>query len=173
MIALDKLQSTAYAQASIPQEIGDALPGAQFAGSSRFRYFGLSVYDARLWVSPGFQVATYAQHGLALELTYLRSLSGKAIAERSLKEMRRAEALAADTEKNWLTAMQDAFPDVGEGDRITGLHTPASGAKFWFNGQARATIRDTDFSRLFFGIWLSETTSEPRLRSELLGRVAS
>jgi hypothetical protein len=173
LLEFEQLQNSALAQTAMPLEIGSALPGAQLSGSSRLRFFGLNVYDARLWTSPGFRAATYAQHSLALELTYLRSLSGKAIAERSLKEMRRSGAFASDTEQAWLNAMQEAFPDVNEGDRITGLHTPAVGAKFWFNGQARATIRDADFSRLFFGIWLSDATSEPRMRSELLARAGS
>jgi len=173
LLHFEQLQNTALAQTAVPQEIASALPGAQLSGSSRLRFFGLNVYDARLWTSPGFRVATYAQHSLALELTYLRALSGKAIAERSLKEMRRAGTLASDTEQAWLSAMQEAFPDVNEGDRITGLHTPSVGAKFWFNGQARATIRDAEFSRLFFGIWLSDATSEPRMRTELLARAAS
>lgn len=173
LLEFEQLQNQAAAQTAIPQEIGSALPGAQLAGSSRLRFFGLNVYDARLWTSPGFRAATYAQHSLALELTYLRSLSGKAIAERSLKEMRRGGTFAPDTEQAWLNAMQEAFPDVNEGDRITGIHTPAVGAKFWFNGQARATIRDAEFSRLFFGIWLSDATSEPRMRTELLARATS
>jgi hypothetical protein len=29
-------------------------------------------------------------------------------------------------------------------------------------------VPDPEFSRLFFGIWLAETTSEPRLRNALL-----
>jgi hypothetical protein len=173
LLALNRWPNNVFAQTVTPQEIDSALPGAELSGSSRLRFFGLNVYDARLWVSPGFRAATYAQHSLALELTYLRSLSGKAIAERSLKEMRRAGALAPATEQTWLNAMQEAFPDVKEGDRITGLHNPATGAKFWFNGQPRTTIRDAEFSRLFFGIWLSEATSEPRMRTELLARTAS
>jgi hypothetical protein len=48
----------------------------------------------------------------------------------------------------------------------------AQGAQFWFNGQLRTTVPDADFSRLFFGIWLAETTSEPRLRSALLAGAA-
>jgi hypothetical protein len=68
--------------------------------------------------------------------------------------------------------MQDAFPDVKEGDRITGIHLPTVGARFYFNGQLRATVKDVAFSQQFFGIWLSPTTSEPRLRTELLAAYA-
>ncbi|APW44463.1 chalcone isomerase family protein [Rhodoferax saidenbachensis] len=159
------------AQSATPPEISTELPTALAAGSSRMRFFGLSIYDAKLWVTPGFKAATYAQHPLALELTYLRALSGKAIAERSLTEMRRAGPLPAATEARWLAAMQAAFPDVKEGDRITGVHLPAVGARFYVNRQLRSTITDAEFSRLFFGIWLSDATSEPRLRQELLAGV--
>lgn len=155
-----------------PQELSADLSSPQLAGSTRLRFFGLDIYDAKLWVGPGFRAASYAQHALGLELTYLRSLSGRAIAERSIKEMRRAGTLATEVEQRWLAAMTEAFADVQSGDRLTGLHLPAVGAKFWFNGQPRATIRDPEFSRLFFGIWLSDATSEPRLRAELLARTA-
>jgi Tfp pilus assembly protein PilV len=128
------------------------------------------VYDATLWVTPDFRADRFEQYPLALELTYLRSLSGRAIAERSLKEMRRGMAANPDQDARWLTAMQNAFPDVAKGDRITGLHNPASGARFWFNNQPRSTIADPDFSRQFFGIWLSPSTSEPQLRAALLAR---
>lgn len=156
----------------VPPEIASTVPNAQAAGSSRMRFFGLSIYDAKLWVAPGFQAASYAQHPLALELTYLRTLYGKAIAERSLTEMRRAGALPAATEARWLAAMQAAFPDVKEGDRITGVHLPGVGARFFFNGQLRSTVAEPEFSRLFFGIWLSDSTSEPRLREALLSGAA-
>jgi len=158
--------------AGAPPEVAAELPNAQAAGSARMRFFGLDIYDARLWIGTGFRASTYAQHPLALELTYLRTLSGRAIAERSLKEMRRLGTIAAAQEQRWLGAMEDTFPDVKNTDRITGLHLPATGARFWLNGQLRGTVADTEFSRLFFGIWLSDATSEPRLRAELLARAA-
>ena len=160
------------ASATLPPEVAAELPGALWSGSARLRFFGFDVYDSRLWVAPGFKVAQFDQHGLALELSYLRALSGRDIAERSLKEMKRAGELTAAQSQRWLAALQDAFPDVKAGDRITGLHSPGTGARFWHNGQARPSVSDPDFSRLFFGIWLSSATSEPQLRSGLLSRLA-
>jgi hypothetical protein len=29
-------------------------------------------------------------------------------------------------------------------------------------------VNDTDFARLFFGIWLDERTSEPKMRTQML-----
>ena len=155
-----------------PPEFAAELPSAQWTGTARMRYFTFNVYDAALWVAPGFSASRYAQSALGLQLTYLRSLDGQAIAERSLVEMRRSASLTPAQEQRWLAAMQDAFPNVKAGDRITGLHQPGIGARFWFNGMARGTVRDTEFSRLFFGIWLSENTSEPGLRTALLAKAA-
>lgn len=145
------------------------LPGAVWSGSARMRYFGFDVYDARLWVASNFRARDYGQYGLVLELTYLRGLNGHAIAQRSIDEMRRVgPPLTPAQEQRWLAAMQTAFPDVRAGDRITGLHEPGIGARFWYNGQPRATVRDPAFSLQFFGIWLAESTSEPQLRTALL-----
>jgi hypothetical protein len=86
--------------------------------------------------------------------------------------MRRSGPINAAAAQAWLEAMKQVFPDVQSGDRITGLHSPGVGARFWLNGQPRPAVRDAEFSRLFFGIWLSDKTSEPRLRADLLGGLA-
>lgn len=169
------------AAAVLPTELASSLPGAQLLGSARLRFFGLDIYEARLWVSSGFQAAAYADSPFALELNYFRALSGPLIAERSLKEMRRQGNFGSEREQAWLETMQQAFPDVKAGDRITGLHTPGVGARFWHNGQLRpgsATEQRPDaaraeFSKVFFGIWLSDATSEPELRKRLIGRPAT
>ena len=106
---------------------------------------------------------------LALELEYARKLDGAEIAKRSLVEMRRQAEPAAEVAQRWLVDMTRLFPDVQEGDRITGVNLPGQGARFFHNGTLRGEVRDTEFARLFFGIWLSPGTSEPALRQSLLG----
>jgi hypothetical protein len=162
----------ALAQTAPPPEVAATLREAQWSGSARLRFFGLSVYDANLWVAPSFRASAYAQHAFAIELRYLRQLKGAAIAERSLTEMRRVGSIGAEQASRWLARMQEAFPDVVDGDRIVGIHTPGVGAQFWVNGQLRATVADPEFAGYFFGIWLSESTSEPAMRSALLARAA-
>lgn len=163
------LGAAAHAQASPPPELAQALPGARLQGQQRFRVWGFEVYDARLWTLPGFAPARHEQQALALELAYLRELKGAAIAERSLKEMRRVGTVPEEAQSRWLAQMQGLFPDVQKGDRLLGVHRPGEGAFFWLNGQMRGELRDAQFARLFFGIWLSPQTSEPALRQALLG----
>lgn len=164
------LAALAQAQvaAALPSEVGTALAGAQAAGTGRLRYFGFGIYDATLWVFPGFRADSYAQHAHALDIAYLRVLTGRDIAERSLTEMQRLGPMAPEQTQGWLTAMTAMFPDVKAGDRLIGLHTPGVGARFWFNGQPRGAVPDPEFSRRFFGIWLANATSESTLRSQLL-----
>ena len=152
-----------------PAELAIDLPGARLQGTARMRFFGLHVYDIRLWTAAAAPATDPAQPPLALELIYGRKLVGEQIASRSIDEMRRIGSLSEAQATAWLAAMTRLFPDVKAGDRLTGVLRPDGVSRFHFNGQARGEIADADFGRLFFGIWLSPRTSEPRLREQLLG----
>ncbi|KNZ33406.1 MAG: hypothetical protein AD742_07215 [Methylibium sp. NZG] len=161
--------TAAQAQPAPPSEVAAGLAGARLLGNGRLTYFGLHVYDARLWVGDGFAADNYAKLPLALELEYARALVGKLIAERSLDEMKRAGGFSDEQGQRWLAAMTQMFPDVVKGDRLTGLHRPGEAANFYLNGKVRGEVRDAEFAKAFFGIWLSPKTSEPKLRAALLG----
>jgi hypothetical protein len=108
------------------------------------------------------------QFPFALELQYLRKLEGASIASRSIDEMRRLGSFSDAQAQSWLAAMRELFPNVGVGERITGVNLPGEGAEFWVNGQRVGVVKDVNFARLFFGIWLDERTSEPKMRAQLL-----
>lgn len=137
-------------------------------GTARLRVWGFEVYDASLYASPGFDAQRFAEQRFGLELAYLRSFKGPDIAERSLDEMRALGAIDAAQAERWLKAMSALFPDVQRGDRITGVHVPSTGARFYLNGQWLGEVADESFSRLFFGIWLSPKTSQPGMRRALI-----
>lgn len=145
------------------------LPGSRLQGQALLRFFGLQVYHAHLWTRPDFRAEQLEQQPLVLELHYLRDFKGSAIAERSLQEMRRAGGISEEQSQHWLAEMQRLFPDVKSGDRIAGVHQPGQGAAFWHNGKPAGRIDDAQFARRFFGIWLATTTSEPAMRTALLG----
>ena len=156
------------ASAKAPPELDDELPGARWRGTGVMRFFGLHIYDLRLW-SPAPLAGDGDRQPLALELVYARKLVGEMIASRSLDEMRRIGPFSDAQGASWLAAMTQLFPDVQAGDRLTGVQRPGQFARFFFNGQRRGEVADAEFSRLFFGIWLSPRTSEPKLRAQLLG----
>jgi len=159
----------ARAETAPPAEVRAALPGARLQGQGSMRFLGMAVYDARLWSAAQPVRGDDWLQPLALELVYARRLNGRQIAERSLEEMRRVGPVAPDQAERWLAEMTRLFPDVRDGDRITGVQLPGEGVRFYVNAQVRGEVRDPDFGRLFFGIWLSPRTSAPRLRESLLG----
>lgn len=140
------------------------LPGTKPSSSQRYQVWGFEIYDARLWTQPGFSVQKYTAHPFALELSYLRSFEGSAIAKRSLDEMRKLGRISAAQERDWLKAMTDIFPNVRQGDRLVGVHKPNEGAEFWFQQRRLGAVTDPDFAKLFFGIWLHEATPAPGIR---------
>ena len=148
------------------QASADALRGLQRWGKGSFRRFGFLVYDATLWAGEDPE-----RPPLALRLDYQRSIAGKAIAEASVKEMRR---FVSDERalQQWGEAMQALFPDVKAGDHILGVYRP-DGARFYHNGTAIGGIDTPDapgFAAAFFAIWLDARTSAPELRAALLQR---
>ena len=127
------------------------LPGTVLAGQGTMRFFGLEVYQARLWVSPGFTPERYGEHPLALALTY-----------------QRVAPFSNEQAERWQAALQAALPDVKPGDTLTGIYRPGGGAVFRMGDKVVGEVADPEFARLFFGIWLSPNTSEPALRQALL-----
>ncbi|MDP1954045.1 MAG: chalcone isomerase family protein [Polaromonas sp.] len=149
-------------------ELQTLLPQGRLVGSGRLTFWGFQVYDARLWAPPGFKPESFGTQTLALELSYLRAFSASDVAERSISEMRRSATISAEQADKWKAALRQVLPDVNKGDRVMGVHRPGVGASFLMNGKAIGEIRDAEFARLFFGIWLSPKTSEPALRNALL-----
>lgn len=144
------------------------MPGATLVGQGEFTWFGLRVYQARMW-SPAAHVSW--EQPFALELIYRRELSQDTLVQASLDEMRRLGGPAVDEARlaAWASEMRKAFVDVQPGQRITGLYLPGIGGRFYLDGTLRHTVADTDFARAFFAIWLDARTRHPQLRRELLG----
>lgn len=157
------------AQANTQNGWREQLPQAELIGSGDFTWFGFSVYNAKLW-SPARQVNF--DQPFALELTYRRNISRETLVETSLDEMRRvaAQALQGERESQWAEEMRQAFVDVRDGTRITGVYLPGQGCRFYVDGKLQHVIDDPAFARAFFSIWLDPQTRSPKLRAALLGR---
>lgn len=142
---------------------------ARLAGEGKLRFLGLRIYDARLWVAPGFQAEAFDVHPFVLQLTYHRAFTGADIARRSIEEIRRQVDLSGAQAERWRQALATLIPDVQPGDRLTGIYKPGEGMQLWRGNQPLGGLRDAELARFFFGIWLSPSSSEPGLRKDLLG----
>ncbi len=152
-----------------PAPVAARVPEARLAGAGDLRWFGLKVYSAQLWVGrEGLRGAGRPSSPFALELTYATALKGALIAERSVQEIERMGFGDGPRRERWHEAMRRLFPDVGRGDRLTGVHEPGRGARFYHNDRAIGSVDDPEFADAFFAIWLDERTVAPALRDALL-----
>lgn len=139
---------------------------SELVGEARLKIMFWDIYDAKLSAMNGeFQEGT----PMALSLSYLRDFDGEDIASRSIDEMRdlgyEDELLLA----KWFEQMRSLFPNVKEGENITGALDEKKSTHFYYQGKFLGSIDDVNFSKAFFDIWLHENTSEPKMRKKLLG----
>ncbi len=152
-----------------PPAVSNAIDAPRLSGSGRFTWFGLKVYEARLWVgAQGLEAASFASAAFALELQYARSFEGKAIAESSASEIEQLGIGNEAQRQRWRDAMIRLFPNVTENDRLVGIHKPGQSVRFTLNDRAIGAIEDPDFGAAFFAIWLDPKTRAPGLRQAIL-----
>jgi len=151
---------------SLPEPVARDQMGLTPRGEAAMRFWGLKVYDIRLWTA----MKPYSpDEAFALELVYDISLKGRDIAERSIDLMREQGARDEAKLTRWLDHMARIFPDVKKGDTLIGVFVPTKEVRFYTREKLIAAVPDAEFARAFFDIWLSEKTTEPKLRLRLLG----
>lgn len=135
---------------------------ASLQGQGRLTFWGFDVYDARYYVAD-----PKGQNGFALEIHYIRSFKGADLAKRTIDEMTRL-GVPEKQRMVWLQSLEKLFPDIASGDTLVGIHLPDRGTLFLHNGKPIGDIPGDAFAKAFFGIWLDERTSVPKLRSALI-----
>lgn len=159
------IASVSTANPSLPEPAARDLPGLALQGDTQFRFFGMKVYDIRLWVPAG---GFSPDKPYALELVYNMNFKGEDIAQRSIDEQRGQGYGPEDKLARWKDQMARIFPDIKPGDTLVGIHLPGKEARFYTRSRFISAVADAEFARAFFDIWLSEKTSEPKLRARLL-----
>lgn len=152
------------ANAREPIYLDEVLKPAKLQGSGKLTWWGFHVYDAFFYRSGNVNSSEFA-----LDLRYHRSLSGNAIAERSVEEMKNM-GVPDSKAQVWGKELASFLPNIEPGQNITAIYLPHQGTTFYYDGKVIARIPGADFSKAFFGIWLDPKTSAPRLRQQLLGK---
>ena len=162
------LGAAAFAQASANSKavVNQYIDNAALVGEGRLTYIFWDVYDASLYAPKG---EWSYDKPFALTLHYLRDFEGADIANLSIKSIRK---LGFDNEvklATWHTQLNEIFPNVGNGNEMTGVYQPSGATSFYKDGQKIGVVKDTEFGEWFFDIWLSEKTERKELRKEVLG----
>jgi hypothetical protein len=149
--ALILAAAAASAAPPLPAMVNQEFPGFTQLGEGTLRFLTIHVYDSSVWIKGPKFVPT---EPFALEIRYAINIKGKSLTERSLKEMR---GLGYTDEAK-----------LKPGDRIVGVHVPGKETRFYSADKFLGVVEDPEFARAFFGIWLDEKTSEPKLRAKML-----
>ncbi len=132
-------------------------------GSGLLTYWGFHVYDATL-----LRGTSNASPEFALDIQYQKSFTGSSIASRTSEEM--INLGVKQTQANiWAQELSTFLPNIQSGQSLTAAYRPNEGTTFFFEGKKIAQMPGRSFAKAFFGIWLDSKTSEPKLRSALLG----
>ncbi len=86
-----------------------------------------------------------------------------------MSEIKSQDSFPSEKLALWKSKLDSIIPDVDTSTTITGVRDSNVHTLFYENGTLIGEIKDPQFTRAFFNIWLGEKTSEPKLRSRLLG----
>lgn len=158
---------TAGISAEVPTELATYGNGWIPKGSGALRFFGFKAYDATLWLANAQTPFAFSKP-FALEIRYATTVKAKDITNTSLVELQRISTSSPEQIAAWSTLMDSIFVDVKAGDRLTGVHLPSAGVRFFLNGKLIGESADIAFSEAFFKIWMDPKTKRKDLRSALL-----
>ncbi len=154
---------TVSLSAELPDPVSRHITGAVQIGETRLTFLFWDVYDISLY-APGNEFDP--SKPFALRLNYLRNLKGKAIAERSIEEMRR-QGISEVKLAAWYSQLERVFPDVEKGTELVGIFSPGNPTRFYKDGVFIGQVLDPEFGGPFSNIWLGEQSTVPQIREEL------
>ncbi|WP_335912580.1 MULTISPECIES: hypothetical protein [Shewanella] len=143
-------------------------------GRGEMDWWFITLYRARLLTPDGsYQPNSFPQQ---LEIQYYRDIPASRLLEATKHQWLH---LGYDREQisAWLALLEDIWPDVEQGDRLSFVASGPQRGHFLFNDKPLAAIvidesassEHKRFADAFLAIWLSERSSRPQLRAQLIG----
>ncbi|WP_166415785.1 hypothetical protein [Cochlodiniinecator piscidefendens] len=132
----------------------------QQRGEATFRWFGIPVYDARLFTPGG--AALNWQQDLTLELTYRRALARQSLIDSTQSEMQRLGYTRPQD-----ADLQSCFRNVRPGDTFRAQTEGADQLRLYLNGAEVCRLAQPDIRRGFMSIFLSDNSRAPNVSRHL------
>lgn len=124
------------------------------------------LYKAELFgQTPSYQSDTSP---VALKITYLRDIDKEDLIEATLDQWGHI-GYENESIPKWATQLEQIWPDIKEGSQLT-IRVHSDGSSDFYDATSKiGSMEDPQFGKAFLAIWLSEKTSEPKLRAKLIG----
>ena len=137
-------------------------------GQGEMQYLFWTIYQAEYYQQQNTQTATDKEPQKALKIKYLKSIDSQALVKATIEQWQQL-GYSSDNITSWVEPLNAMWPDVEPGNTLTLLVQADGHSQFYFNDNVIGTIQDSYFADAFLSIWLSEKTSQPELRQQLLG----
>ena len=135
-------------------------------GQGTLNVLFFEVYDVRLLSD--FMPFSW-ENKFQLEFEYKSSITKGRIIDSSIKELKRQPNVTEQNLDEWKAYLQEVIQPVQEGSQASIQWSPQGTITFQNEGAKSLTIKDESFARSYINIWLGQETSQPKLRSKLLG----
>tara|TARA_R110001583_G_scaffold191_5_gene1831 strand:+ start:628 stop:1188 length:561 start_codon:yes stop_codon:yes gene_type:complete len=136
-------------------------------GKATFSVLFWDLYKSELLTSSGTYPMQSKNEKLIYKIQYLKAVSAKDLVEYTVEQWQHLE-IKPHKYQAFIPKISDIWPDLKVGDSLALVMSHQKSA-FYFNDNLVGSIEDPMFGPLFIDIWLSEKTSEPKLRQQLLG----
>jgi hypothetical protein len=131
-------------------------------------YFLKEIYEITLCKNKDASYDDIFKTEFMVELEYKMSASGTWIGRSSLDEIKKHYSLNTKEEAEYVGVLNEFFPNVKNGDRITMKFEPQKGAVFYYNGSFWRQISDITFAKRIANIWLHPNARFKDTRNFLL-----
>lgn len=135
-------------------------------GRGEMDWLWFSLYKARLLSVTGQYQPD--QYPIMLDIEYYRDIAAEDLLEATRDQWQALKFADKDIQR-WLGLLTSAWPDVKQGDRLGFKVISQQQSQFFYNSKPLDMINDANFANSFLAIWLSEKTTRPELRAQLLG----
>jgi len=135
-------------------------------GSATLKGYFWIIYNSSLYSPDGEYSGV--NPNLALQIEYRRDISNEQLIKRTKQEWEK-QNIGISESALWLKELSEFWPDVEKGDVIVLRVGADFASEFYLNTEFIGSIEDRNFTNEFLAIWLSESSSYPKLRNQLLG----
>ncbi|GAA0788621.1 MULTISPECIES: chalcone isomerase family protein [Pseudomonadati] len=135
-------------------------------GEADMNVLWFDVYLAKLYSVDG--IYQPRRFPLMLDIEYHRDISAQELIDATIEQWQENGISAAEI-NTIKSHLMSAWPDVKQNDRLSFIIHNEQQAEFLFNDKPFYQLADQRFSDAFIGIWLSEKTTHPKLRQQLIG----
>lgn len=140
-------------------------PGLMQLGQARLQWLWRPIYEASLHATTrDFEFPASTPY--TLRLHYRIDVRGAQLLAETQRQWQQQKISAPVA---WLDTLRTLLPDVQDGDSLALQVEPDGRAGLLHNDRLLGRIDNPDLVSAFAGIWLADTTTQPRLRRQLLG----